>query len=92
MLEALGEVERYPDLIVADLRLVAKARAGSPRSRACATSSARAVPALVVSGDLSPRAEREVREAGLLLLPKPVVPASLEVAASALVGAAGPLK
>jgi len=43
------------------------------------------VPALVVSGDLRAGTAREVREAGFLLLAKPVVPASLEAAASTLV-------
>jgi len=88
VLEALGEVERYPDLIVADLRL-SEGACGLAAIARLRHEFGAPVPALVVSGDLSPRAEREVREAGLLLLPKPVVPASLEVAASALVGAPG---
>lgn len=85
VLAALGETERYPDLIVADLRL------GEDASGLAAIARLRdelgePVPALVVSGDLGATAEREVREAGLLLLAKPVVPASLEAAASTLVG------
>ncbi|CAG0989325.1 two-component system, sensor histidine kinase [Burkholderiales bacterium] len=88
VLAALGEVGRYPDLIVADLRLDddASGLAAIARLRdelgVC-------VPALVVSGDLRAAAEREVRSAGFMLLAKPVVPASLEAAASTLVEAPG---
>jgi CheY-like chemotaxis protein len=86
VLEALGAVERYPDLIVADLRL------GDGASGLAAIARLRdelgeRVPALVISGDTGASAEREVRDAGFVLLRKPVVPASLEVAASALVAA-----
>ncbi|MEO8486898.1 MAG: ATP-binding protein, partial [Betaproteobacteria bacterium] len=86
VLAALGEVERYPDLIVADLRLSdgASGLAAIARLR---DELGEPVPALVVSGDLGASAAREVREAGFLLLQKPVVPASLEVAASTLVAA-----
>jgi len=84
VLAALGEAERYPDLIVADLRL------GDDASGLAAIARMRdelgePVPALVVSGDLRAGTAREVREAGFLLLAKPVVPASLEAAASTLV-------
>ena len=84
VLAALGEAERYPDLIVADLRL------GDDASGLAAIARMRdelgePVPALVVSGDLRAGAAREVREAGFMLLAKPVVPASLEAAASTLV-------
>ena len=43
------------------------------------------MPALLVSGDLSPAAERDARRAGLVLLSKPVVPAALHAAALALI-------
>ena len=89
VLAALGEVERYPDLIVADLRLSDGASGLAAIARLRDELGER-VPALVVSGDLGANAEREVREAGFLLLPKPVVPASLEVAASTLVAGARP--
>lgn len=84
VLAALGEAERYPDLIVADLRL------GDDASGLAAIARMRdelgePVPALVVSGDLRAGAAREVRAAGFMLLAKPVVPASLEAAASTLV-------
>ena len=87
VLEALGAVERYPDLIVADLRLGAGASGLAAIARLRDELGER-VPALVVSGDTGASAAREVREAGFLLLPKPVVPASLAAAASTLV--AGP--
>jgi signal transduction histidine kinase/CheY-like chemotaxis protein len=83
VLDALGGLERYPDLVVADLRL---AHGGSG---VCAVQRLRdelgvAVPALLVSGDTSPAAERDARAAGLPLLGKPVVPAVLHAAASGL--------
>jgi hypothetical protein len=40
-----------------------------------------AIPAIVVSGDTGTRADREARKAGLTLLPKPVVGATLCAAA-----------
>ena len=87
VLDALGEVGRYPDLIVADLRL------GGDASGLDAIARLRGefglpIPALVVSGDLRETSEREVRAAGLDLLAKPVVPSSLEAAATGLVAAA----
>ena len=87
-LAELGRMERYPDLIVADLRL----------DGACdgldAVATIRAelgvhVPALVVTGDTSVAATHAVRSAGLALLPKPVVPGALAAAAAALLAAAG---
>lgn len=84
VLAALGEVERYPDLIIADLRLAGEA-SGLAAIERLRREFGEPVPALVVSGDLREVAAREVREAGHLLLPKPVVPASLEAAASNLV-------
>jgi len=43
-----------------------------------------AVPAIIVSGDTGTRAGREARIAGLMLLQKPVVAATLETTATAL--------
>ena len=79
VLAALGEVERYPDLIVADLRL-ADGTSGLAAIARLRDELGEQVPALVVSGDLGAGAARDVREAGFVLLPKPVVPASLEAA------------
>ena len=42
------------------------------------------LPALLVSGDTSPSAQRDAREAGIMLLGKPVVPAVLHAAAASL--------
>jgi hypothetical protein len=47
-----------------------------------------AIPALVISGDTGSEAERRVREAGLGLLPKPVIAAKLKSAALALLSSA----
>lgn len=86
-LAELGRRERYPDLIVADLRL------DSDYSGLDAVAMLRdelgvRVPALVVSGDTSLAAASAVRSAGFALLRKPVVPGALAAAASALVAAA----
>ena len=43
------------------------------------------LPALIVSGDVSPRAARDVREAGLPLLRKPVDATALRIAATTFV-------
>ena len=47
-----------------------------------------ALPALLVSGDIGSGAERDARMAGLMLLPKPVVPAVLQAIATALIARA----
>jgi len=84
VLAALGEVERYPDLIIADLRLSGDASGLAAIAR-LRRELGEPVPALVVSGDSGASAEREVSDAGLVLLRKPVAPASLEAAANTLV-------
>jgi len=82
LLAGLGTLERYPDLIVADLRL-ADGRSGIDAVRALRDELGVAIPAIIVSGDTGTRADREAREAGLTLLPKPVVGATLRAAAIA---------
>ena len=82
-LRALGRLERYPDLIVADLRLD-RGASGLDAVTQLRDELGIAVPALVVTGDVSPEAARSVRLAGLALLAKPVVPATLAGAASVL--------
>jgi signal transduction histidine kinase/CheY-like chemotaxis protein len=79
VLDALGRAERYPDLLVADLRL-AHGESGITAVDRLRDELGIAVPALLVSGDTSPAAERDARTAGLLLLGKPVVPAVLHAA------------
>jgi CheY-like chemotaxis protein/anti-sigma regulatory factor (Ser/Thr protein kinase) len=81
---ALGELDRYPDLIVADLRLERDA-SGLDAVATLRDELGVRVPALVVSGDTTLAASRAVRAAGIALLPKPVVPGALAAAASALI-------
>lgn len=83
----LGRLGRYPDLIVADLRLDHQA-SGLDAVAAIRDELGFRVPALVVSGDTSLDASQAVRSAGLALLPKPVVPGALAAAASALLAGA----
>jgi DNA-binding response OmpR family regulator len=83
-MSALGELDRYPDLIVADLRLDRDAT-GLDAVAAMRDELGMRVPALVVSGDTSVAASRAVRAAGIALLPKPVIPGALAAAASALI-------
>ena len=89
LLEALGRWARYPDLVVADLRL-ADGASGVITVRALRDELGFAVPALIVSGDTSAAAERAARSAGLTLLPKPVVANVLEALATALIARAVP--
>jgi len=87
LLDALGRVARYPDLVVADLRL-GDGASGVVTVRALRDELGFPVPALIVSGDTSVAAERAARSAGLTLLPKPVVANVLEAVAIALVARA----
>ena len=82
LLANIGTLERYPDLIVADLRL-ADNRSGIEAVRRLRDELGFAIPAIIVSGDTGTRADREARAAGLILLPKPVVGATLRTAAIA---------
>jgi CheY-like chemotaxis protein len=87
VLDALGRAERYPDLVVADLRL-AQGDSGIAVVDRLRNELGLAVPALLVSGDTTPAAERDARTAGLMLLGKPVVPAVLHAAALGLLARA----
>jgi CheY-like chemotaxis protein len=80
LITALGDVERYPDLIVADLRL-ADSRSGIDAVRRLRDELGMPIPAIIVSGDTGNAAEREARDARLTLLPKPVVAATLQATA-----------
>jgi CheY-like chemotaxis protein len=84
VLAHIGDVESYPDLLVADLRL-ADNRSGIEAVRELRDELGFAIPAIIVSGDTGTRADREARTAGLTLLPKPVVGGTLRRAASALI-------
>jgi CheY-like chemotaxis protein len=90
-LAALGQLERYPDLIVADFRLDGDG-SGLDAVALLRDELGVRVPAIVVSGDTSAAAGRAVRAAGLALLPKPVVPGALAAAAAALIASAAPAK
>ena len=83
LIRAIGELAQYPDLVVADLRL-AEGRSGIDAVRRLRHELGAPIPAIIVSGDTGTRADREARAAGLMLLPKPVVAASLRAAAMAL--------
>ena len=83
VLAACGELGRYPDLIVADLRL-AEGVCGVDAVAQLRDEFGMSIPALVVSGDTGSAASRRVRDAGLALLPKPVVASALESAAVTL--------
>ncbi len=87
LLDALGDADGYPDLVVADLRL-GHAGSGIDVVRKVRDELGVTVPALLVSGDLGPAAERDARAAGLVLLDKPVVPAVLHATATALIAGA----
>jgi two-component system, sensor histidine kinase len=84
LLDALGSADGYPDLVVADLRLCDGSN-GIDVVRRLRDELGVAVPALLVSGDLGPAAERDARAAGLVLLDKPVVPTVLHATATALI-------
>ena len=84
VLTALGDAERYPDLVVADLRLAAGG-SGIDAVHRLRDELGMAVPALIVSGDIGAAAERDARAAGLMLLPKPVVPTVLHALSTALI-------
>ena len=89
LLEALGRWARYPDLVVADLRL-GDGNSGILAVRALRDELGFAVPALIVSGDTSAAAERAARSAGLTLLGKPVVATVLEAVATAMIARSVP--
>ena len=82
LLAAIGAVERYPDLIVADLRL-GRQRSGIDAVRRLRDELGYAVPAIIVSGDTGTRADREAHQAGLPMLPHPAVGAAVHPAALA---------
>ena len=83
VLAVCGELGRYPNLLLADLRL-GKGVCGVDVVARLRNELGIAVPALVVTGDTGPAAERRVRDAGLTMMQKPVVAAKLAEAARAL--------
>jgi len=87
LLDALGRCARYPDLVVADLRL-GGALTGVDAIAQLRDEFGVCIPALIVSGDTSRAAAQLVREAGLPLLAKPVDALALQEHACALIAAA----
>jgi signal transduction histidine kinase/CheY-like chemotaxis protein len=83
LIASLGALARYPDLIVADLRL-ADDQSGIDAVRRLRRELGVPIPAIIVSGDTGSAAEREATAAGLMLLPKPVVGRTLHAASIAL--------
>ena len=83
LIASIGNLARYPDLIVADLRL-GNDRSGIDAVRRLRDELGIAIAAIIVSGDTGTAADREVRAAGLMLLPKPVVGSTLRATALAL--------
>jgi signal transduction histidine kinase len=86
LLDDLGRFGRYPDLVVADLRL-ARGMTGVDAIARLRDELGEAVPALIVTGDTGPAAAQLVRAAGLPMLAKPVDPIALEDAACELIDA-----
>ena len=84
LLALVGSRERYPDLIVADLRL-AGGHDGVVAVQRLREALEVWIPGLLVSGDTGTEAEAMARAAGLTLLPKPVIPDMLQALATALI-------
>jgi signal transduction histidine kinase len=87
LLDDIGRHARYPDLIVADLRL----QGGETGIHAIARlhdELGTPIPAIIVTGDTGADAARLVRDAGLPLLAKPVDAGALEDAAIGMMGVA----
>lgn len=79
--------KELPNLIVADLRL-ANGRSGIAAIGDLRRAFAHAIPALIVSGDTTDAAREETRAAGITILSKPVVAATLHASAESIVSAA----
>ncbi|MBB1076072.1 response regulator [Rhodoferax sp. 4810] len=73
---ALCQANPWPDLIVSDYRLAGHLN-GLEIIQALRAQAGRELPACVISGDTQPHVTQRVREAGLVLLSKPVRPAKL---------------
>ncbi|HVP87720.1 MAG TPA: ATP-binding protein [Casimicrobiaceae bacterium] len=83
LLAALGEAERYPDLIVADYRL-ARGELGSAVVARLRDKLGLPIPAVLISGDLSVTAQRAMRASGCAVLVKPVLPGELSAVSTSL--------
>ena len=83
-LDALGELGRYPDLIVADYRL-GDDGLGTDAVARLRFELARPIPALLISGDASAEAIAAMRASALEVLLKPVLPGELKRRAERLI-------
>ncbi len=88
---ALGHVGRYPDLIVADYRLVS-GELGTTVIERLRDELGTDVPALLVSGDASAEAIADMGATGLDVLLKPVVAEELRLTVERLLDSAGQLR
>ena len=84
VLDALGVLESYPDLVVAG-PAPRRRRDRHQRIVRLRDELGAAIPAMIVSGDVSVRAMRDAHGAGLTLRRKPVDATALHVAASAFI-------
>ncbi len=83
LLARVGARDRYPDLVVADLRL-ADGGSGVEAVHRLRDALEAWIPGLMISGDTTVEADALARAAGLTLLQKPVVPDLLHAHATAL--------
>ena len=79
MLERLRAVEREPDIIVADYRL-REGRIGTEAILALRQRYGREIPAMLLTGEIGPEAQRDADSHGFGLLHKPVGPRQLVAA------------
>lgn len=84
LLRHVGGLDRWPDLVVADLRL-ADGHDGVNAVHRLRDALGIRIPGLIVSGDTSAQADAMARAAGFTLLAKPVVPDVLHALATALI-------
>jgi signal transduction histidine kinase/CheY-like chemotaxis protein len=87
LLEDLGSAARYPDVLLADLRL-AHGALGTDAIARVRDELGVPVPALLVSGDTGAEAAAIARRAGIPLLGKPVDAGTLEAALARLIASA----
>ncbi len=83
VLAALGELGRYPNLIVADYRLAGGAL-GTDAVASLRAELGQPIPAVLVSGDASPEAFAAMRSTAPDVLLKPVLPGELRLLAERL--------
>jgi signal transduction histidine kinase/CheY-like chemotaxis protein len=89
MLTALGEVETYPDLLIADYRL-AHDELGTEVVARLRRELGLPIPALLISGDSSAVTLERLRSCGVDFLLKPVLPEELRTEAERLLASRAP--